>query len=402
MTERLVKPHIKYISILTDDTMPANGKPVLIKSLNAKYKEVAKATVTKNDTIKGEMYFVAVIGKDTPDSDDQIYENEDTVFTQRDVMKGLQTAYGLADVNHDMVVRDKIWLAESTLTDGNGLMVKGEYDKFEKIAFEGAYNYSEDEKMMQKAKDGKITGVSIFGYVEDVIPAEKSKSEDENLFRKFMNFVTGKAETERNYAEDSITGKLYSATRSFQDSIIGWDNNTGEYLKISTQSEYLENVEDLNKILKEINIEITKEETDMERKEFDEYIKTDEGLKALEESKYTKAEDGNTTDTTDGNTDTGSTEGDDTGSTENEELEKAQKEVIEKDEKITELEKQVEEITKKFDILDKAKAVVANKDAELKDIEKEITLETWERMDRGDRYNFKIQYPELNKKYEES
>ena len=86
----------------------------------------------------------------------------------------------------------------------------------------------------------------------------------------------------------------------------------------------------------------------------------------------------------------------------NEELEKAQKEVIEKDEKITELEKQVEEITKKFDILDKAKPVAANKDAELKDIEKEITLETWERMDRGDRYNFKIQYPELNKKYEES
>ena len=178
MTKRLVNPTVKYISILTDETQPANGKPVIIKG--AKYQEIYKATVKSVDDLEGDIYWRAMISGES-DTDNETYEKSDVKFAQRNFMKSLQDTEAVSDVNHNMEVQKGVYMVESYLTEvGN------------EIAWDGVTNVKEHEALFQKAKEGKITGVSIYGWVEDVQDV-KSKSES-SMIKDLWNKFFGKEE----------------------------------------------------------------------------------------------------------------------------------------------------------------------------------------------------------------
>jgi len=324
MPKRLVNPTIKFISILTDETKPANGKPVLIKG--AQYKEICKATVTKNEPLKGELYFTATISNEN-DTDDETYFKSDTRFSQRDLMKNLNSVYGLADNNHDMQPREKVWLAESTITDGNGLMVKGEDEKYDKIAFEGCYNYSEDEFLMQKAKEGKITGVSIYGWVE---------------------------------AKEEV-GKLEKMVYAIYDKLFGKAENKSEV-------------------------------TDM-KKELEDFLKSDEGLKELEEMGFKKE--------TPAEPEPEVTE-EETPEAPEEPKEDVEKALTEKAETLTAELTKAQELIKQLEA-DKAELIKMKKGSTVEDAGDpklpKVTKAQYDEMDMWDKHNFSLQYPELVKQY---
>jgi len=152
MPKRLVNPTVKYISILTDETKPANGKGVIIKG--EKMQEIFRAEVLKQD-IEGDIYWRAMVSGEI-DTDNETYTKEDVKNAQRKFMKSLQTTKALSDTNHDMNPLDNVFMVESYITE----LDNGE------LAWDGVTNVKENKDLFAKAKEGKITGVSIYGWVE--------------------------------------------------------------------------------------------------------------------------------------------------------------------------------------------------------------------------------------------
>ena len=196
MTKRLVNPTVKYISILTDETMPANGKPVIIKG--AKYEEICKAVVKSIDEIEGDIHWRAMISGEK-DTDDETYTKEDVKNAQRKFMKSLVSTEAVSDVNHNMEVQKGVYMVESYLTDEGS-----------EIAWDGVSNVKENAALFAKAKEGKITGVSIYGWVEDV---EEVKSKSENMLTAIYNKLFGKEEKTINKEELEMTKEEFKALK---------------------------------------------------------------------------------------------------------------------------------------------------------------------------------------------
>lgn len=185
MPGRMKNPSISgedgFISILIDDTLPANKKGVIVKNKKStQEKYFMKAT--GYDELKGYLYFtVYEAGK--LDTDQEFMKSEDLDFMHLDLMKNMKSTK-MADINHDMNRLNDVYLMEIWKeTDEND----------NTIAIKGAYYIKENELLMEKAKENKINGVSICGVVEDIIEEPLSKSEN-SMIKDIWNKLFGKEE----------------------------------------------------------------------------------------------------------------------------------------------------------------------------------------------------------------
>lgn len=177
-------PEDGYISILVDDTYPANKKGVIIKGQKPKY--FMKAG--EYDELKGYLYFT-VYEAGVLDTDKEFMKSEDLDFMHLDLMKNMRSTK-LADINHDQKRLENVWLMEiwkEVDSDNNTTAIKG------------AYYIKDNEYLMGKAKDGKINGVSIMGRVEDIVDEPLSK------FDKLLNWLMNKHKDEINNEENDMT-----------------------------------------------------------------------------------------------------------------------------------------------------------------------------------------------------
>jgi hypothetical protein len=365
MTKRLVNPTVKYISILTDEKQPANGKPVIIKG--AKYEEICKAVVKSIDEIEGDIHWRAMISGEN-DTDDETYTKEDVKNAQRKFMKSLTSTEAVSDHNHNMEVQKGVYMVESHLIEEDS-----------KLAWDGVSNVKENEILFQKAKEGKITGVSIYGWVEDVQEL-KSKSES-SMIKDMWNKIFGKAETLENYNKEDPGRNIYKAWNAFYNAVIDWDESKGgEYIKVSSD-DYIKNVDDLTAILKSINIKKENKEVDMTKEQIkalsDEELKefgfmripeTTEEPKAKEAEPETQAE----------------------PDKEKEELKSA-------NEKLT---ADLESLKAEMKDIIKQRTSDPTEKSELKSAIEPIKKSQWEKLDTFDKHNFKIEFPEIANKYE--
>lgn len=357
MTKRLVNPTVKYISILTDETMPANGKPVLIKG--EKYKPLI-AVVKSIDEIEGDIHWRAMISGEI-DTDDETYTKEDVKNAQRKFMKSLQNTEAVSDVNHNMQPQDGVFMVESYLSEvGN------------EIAWDGVSNVKENKQLFQKAKEGKITGVSIYGYVDEV---EDVKSKSENMLTALYNKFFGKAETLDNYNKEEPGRNIYKAWNAFYTAVIEWDESKGgEYIKVSSD-DYLKNVDDLTAILKSINIKKENKEVDMTKEEIK--ALNDEQLKEFGFMRIPET------------TEAPATETQAEPDTEKEQL-KSANETLKAE--IETLKTEMKEIIKK-------RTSESTECTELKSDKKPMSKSDWEKLDAFDKHNFSIEFPEIANQY---
>jgi len=148
MARRLTDVKVDLISILTDDTKPSNRQKVMIKSDDS-FSLECEVRKEETDAIKGILYTTAMKAL-YEDTDKEYYENEDVEKTAHEFMKaGIE---GKADTNHTFKVEKGVHIVESYVDK-----------KEEGYEWKVAFDISENEELMQKAKDGKINGVSIAG-----------------------------------------------------------------------------------------------------------------------------------------------------------------------------------------------------------------------------------------------
>ena len=162
---------VQFISIITDEFKPKNGKNLLIKSEKIKTIKIDKAD------IKGLLY-VTVMKADEKDSDGHIFSFEEVEKAAHNFLKkGFTNAI---DENHNLLQKENVYIVESYLDNK---------DK----SWKAVIDISQNELLMQKAKENTINGVSIFGYGQ----IEKAIEEkEETLFRKILN------KFEKNKSED--------------------------------------------------------------------------------------------------------------------------------------------------------------------------------------------------------
>lgn len=160
MLRKLKNVDVELISILEFPVKPANKKPVVLKADN-KF-EISR--VVKADNTAGLLY-VTVMSANEVDTDGEIVSREEVLKAAHNFLK--KSDVKRVDKNHDLVVNDKVQIVESYV-DKDG-------------SWQCVIDISGDENLLMKAKEGRITGVSIFGSAE----VEKKKDDDEDA----KNFV---------------------------------------------------------------------------------------------------------------------------------------------------------------------------------------------------------------------
>jgi len=400
MAGRMKNPSISdpedgYISILVDDTYPANKKGVIVKGQKPKY--FMKAG--EYDELKGYLYFT-VYEAGVLDTDKEFMKSEDLDFMHLDLMKNMRSTK-LADINHDQKRLENVWLMEiwkDVDKEGNTIAIKG------------AYYIKDNEYLMGKAKEGKINGVSIMGRVEDIVDEPLSKNEEITLMKKLKLLFSKStlADFEEMYGRDARAwwiDRIWSAFHAFRKNTIRWDESLSEDELIVTKEQYDKEVDEFAVALKSIEFgELFKksnnEEYDMTKEEIANM--TDEQLKELNLQRIDGNTDGNTDDqnSADNTTDDGSTD----GSTD--ELENVKSELQTKSDELTKLTTEFDTLKTEHEKLksdfEELRKMKKSNDAENGDKKKEpqITKEQWDKLDAFDKHNFKIEYPEFALKFE--
>lgn len=182
-------PDKDYISILIDDVRPANKKGVIIKGQKDIVKHEFK--VKKFDELKGELHFCTYPAAEL-DTDEQFMKSEDIDYMHDDLMKNLKHTR-LADINHDQKRLDDVWINE---------IWKERDDEGNTTSSNGVYIIRDNEFLMQKAKEGKINGVSIMGRCEDIIEEPLAKSE--SMIKEIWNKLIGKQHKEHDMTKEEI------------------------------------------------------------------------------------------------------------------------------------------------------------------------------------------------------
>ena len=204
MPERMKNPTISdpdedYISILIDDVRPANKKGVIIKGQKDIVKHEFK--VKKFDELKGELHFCTYPAAEL-DTDEQFMKSEDIDHMHDDLMKNLKHTR-LADINHDQKRLDDVWINE---------IWKERDDEGSTISSNGVYIIRDNELLMQKAREGKINGVSIMGRCEDIVdePLGKSESKLQKMVYDLWNLFI--PEKKQNKEHDMTKEELQNMT----------------------------------------------------------------------------------------------------------------------------------------------------------------------------------------------
>jgi hypothetical protein len=285
------------ISLLWDDMSPSNEEEAIIKADGIRK---INCIVEKADEIEGKVYCVAMKGN-VIDTQGDWYSNEtvkqtaETFFTYlaEEVKKNAPS-----DTNHNLQVADGIKLVQSYVDESNP----------ESFVWRVVLDINGHEIAMQKAKEKKITGVSIYGTAERIEKADENilktiaetvKNSAMEAWRGFFTKSTKETYDDRKkmiegYAElDQIDNAFYA----FRANIFTFEKG-GEFPMVVEQESYLKEIEELAGVLKEMkfkNFQIKKGEDTMKTvKEFQDFIATKEGKEALltEEAKKALAEAG--------------------------------------------------------------------------------------------------------------
>ena len=250
---------IEIMGIICDDWSPKNGKKAIVKGSNG------KEIVIKAIDIKG-LLFATVVAAGITDLDGQKITNEEVEKSCWNYQKRVMEKGFKADINHDKKELDGVELVENYVDRYNA-------DYSHNIVLD----FSKNKELMEKAAKSSINGISPSGRANIV-----EKGAFEKAFDKIAAvFRISKAETLDNYNKTEPSRNLYRAWNAFYSAVIDWNESKGEFIKV-TPEEYQKNVDDLNVILKTINIE---KGADM-KKELEDFIKTDEGKKELETAGY--------------------------------------------------------------------------------------------------------------------
>ena len=396
MAGRMKNPKISgkngYISILIDDTYPANKEGVIVKSQDNKAeKYFMKATGF--DEIKGYLYFTTYsAGK--LDTDNEFMKSEDIDFMHDDLMKNLATNR-MADINHNKQRLNDVWINE----------IWKETDKEGKtIASKGAYYIKDNARLMQAAKDKKINGVSIMGEVEEIVDEPLSKSDTwlEKLKKLFAKSTL--EDFQNNFEREARAWwheRLWTAFFAFKRNVLKWDENIQEDTLIVTKEQYEKEIDEFAIALKSIDfgtlfIQSNNMEQDM-KKELKDFIETADGKKELLELGYQETTTVPELATLKSENETAKKEIETLKAT----IAKAQETstALEIEKKSTEtLKAENEKLKKDNDILLKAKTTKPNTDAESAKAIKEVTAQEFAKMSNADRIELKIINPKLYEK----
>ena len=157
---------VDLISILEWPAQPANGKPLVFKSTDDKVE--IKPIIKSFDEELGILY-VTVMAAGEKDSDDEIVVAKEIRKAAHAFMKN--GTLNRIDKDHNLIVNKNVIVVESHIAEtGN---------------WEAAFDISADSELCQKAKEKKLTGVSIFGRAKQVRKAKENIKEDEEA----RNFV---------------------------------------------------------------------------------------------------------------------------------------------------------------------------------------------------------------------
>lgn len=114
MAERLKNPTISdpeegFISILIDETYPANKRGVIVKG-QKNYIEKYRTVIKEFDEIKGLLYGY-VYESGVLDTDKQFMKSDDLDYMLYDLMKNMRTTR-MADINHSKERLENVYMCE--------------------------------------------------------------------------------------------------------------------------------------------------------------------------------------------------------------------------------------------------------------------------------------------------
>ena len=144
MAKVLKKLKVTEVSILTGDKLPANGESVVIKDAGS------VEIIAKADKCIDGLVYCTVMKANTPDSDGEEADPATIQKAAHDFMKNSRTI----DENHNHKSLDGVSVVQSYI-DENG-------------DWKAVFDVSDNAVMLEKAKKGEITGVSIYGESEKV------------------------------------------------------------------------------------------------------------------------------------------------------------------------------------------------------------------------------------------
>lgn len=287
--------YVSLISILHDEMKPSNEEEVIIKS--GEIRRELKCEVIKTEAIEGKLTCIAM-KSDTMDTQGEWYSKETVKKTAESFIDHLANEMkknSPSDTNHNMVVADGVRLLQSWVEEGEVFMWKCVLD------------ISGNETLMQKAKDGKITGVSIYGkgvrVEKSVIQSAKEIAGE--LFKAMFMKSTKESYDERQKQSEiwAELDMLDNAWYSFKDNVISWQEWETS-LKVDSAG-FNKEVDELASVLKtmKFNKLIKKGDLDMKKDEAKAFLDTEEGKTVLKEMGYelkaaepTKTQEGNTAD----------------------------------------------------------------------------------------------------------
>ncbi len=148
MAVNLENIEVSLISILEHPKKPANKKPLIFKASDSSFES---SKIVKVDKEKGLIY-ATVISADDVDTDGEVVSADEV---QKACHKFLRNSDIVkTDTNHNLQVNENVKIVESYVDEAGD--------------WKAVIDISGDEELMKSARDGKLTGVSIFGTAEKV------------------------------------------------------------------------------------------------------------------------------------------------------------------------------------------------------------------------------------------
>lgn len=366
-----------FVSLLWDNMKPSNEEEVIIKATEAGLDvkkgrniiaqvEEVKITKGENDALEGKVYCVAMKGNQI-DTHGDWYSNETVKkgaewFLNYLINLGENTP---SDTNHNLQVAKGIKLTQSWVDESNP----------DSWYWRLVLDISEDAEAMQKAKEGRLTGVSIYGTAERIEKSNESvlKSIRDTVFTgvkdAFINIFSKSAsdkvaglskstqetfdrEQQWNEVYASI-GQIETAYYAFRDNVMTYQDGA-DYPVIIKSEDYQKECDEFISILKGLKFgkyQIKKGEENVENEKFIEMMKTEEGIKLLTEAGYVKKSAEPTGSGTEGNTELQKSVDTLTARVAELEGEKVtlNQQIVEKDQKITDLETKQQSSPAKLD-----------------------------------------------------
>lgn len=216
---------VTEVSILTGDKLPANGESVIVKDADS-FEIIAKA----DNCIDGLVY-CTVMKANAEDSDGEQAEPETIKKAAHDFLKNSRAI----DENHNHSTLDGCYVVQSYINE------KGDW--------KAVFDVSENSVMLEKAKNGEITGVSIYGKAQKVEKAGKEiSSKNKSVLKQAYELLAGffkdeqpdNSAIEKGFTENITLQNWWQVVNAFTDSvseIMRDENNKNKSTAIKKQAD---------------------------------------------------------------------------------------------------------------------------------------------------------------------